>query len=237
MNYFTSLKWPILIFFSWISDWLLFFTLNNLNFSVFFVFLFIGCKVVIIKKEWWKKVILSIGFPLSLIFTGFDSTPLFWICGFSILIFIYPPNLWSNAPIYPTRENTLFGVSNLLPQKIFKILDVGSGLGHGLSEITREFPNSQVFGIERSPLLWLVSKLKSQKTNLFLGDMWTFNWNDFDIIYVFQRPEIMGKILEKAKQDLKPGSYLISLEFEIPDIKPFKKISTNNNNNVFIYQI
>lgn len=237
MSFFIKLKWSILTLFFWSSDWLLFFVLKGLHFSLLWIIPFVLIKLYFIETTWWKIIILIAGFPLSLLLIDSNINNLLWISTLILLLLIYPPNLWREAPIYPTRTNTLQGVQKHLKIKAdSQILDIGSGLGNGIIELKREFPTAKVFGVENSFLLWLLSKFITPKNKVYLSNMWNINWGNFNVLYIFQRPEIMTSVWLKAKDELKSGSFLISLEFEIPNIKPYQIIS-NNNKNIFIYQV
>jgi hypothetical protein len=44
--------------------------------------------------------------------------------------------------------------------------------------------------------------------------MWRGSWAEHDLVYLFQRPESMARALAKADTEMRPGSWLVSLEFE-----------------------
>ncbi len=48
------------------------------------------------------------------------------------------------------------------------------------------------------------------------GDLWRDDWSGFQVVYLFQRPESMAKALAKARTELRPGSWLLSLDFPLP---------------------
>ena len=50
--------------------------------------------------------------------------------------------------------------------------------------------------------------------------MWSADWSGFDLVYVFQRPESMERVLAKASRELRPGAWLASLEFEADSRRP-----------------
>jgi hypothetical protein len=50
--------------------------------------------------------------------------------------------------------------------------------------------------------------------------MWVADWSGFDLVYVFQRPESMERVLAKASRELRPGAWLASLEFEADSRRP-----------------
>jgi hypothetical protein len=69
------------------------------------------------------------------------------------------------------------------------------------------------------------------------GDIWAADWTGFDMVYLFQRPESMPRAAAKASAELKPGTWLVSLEFEAPALKPFAKLDTVQGKPVWVYRM
>lgn len=237
-----TLKWPTLSLFSWISDWLLFLILVQLDFlsSIAFsiVLCFVVIKLFIIRTSKWKKIFLALGFPLSsfLLQINQASSTIGWLMPLLILLIVYPPKSWNDAPIFPTPKDALLGLNYILNLKNnSKILDFGSGAGHGIKAILQEWPKSYVFGVENSILLYLYTKIKYRKATIIFENMWDVHLSNFNVLYVFQRPETMTSIWKKAKKEMAPGSFVISLSFPIEDEEPIYKKELENHS-VFIYK-
>jgi trans-aconitate methyltransferase len=96
------------------------------------------------------------------------------------------------------------------------VLDAGCGVGHALRELHREYPGARLEGIERSrPLRWACA-MRAPFARLHGGDLWAARWSAYDLVYVFQRPDTMARIAQKAREELPAGAWLVSLEFEVP---------------------
>ena len=67
------------------------------------------------------------------------------------------------------------------------------------------------------------------------GDIWAKDWSGFDLVYLFQRPESMPRAVAKANAELKPGAWLVSLEFEALVLKPFARLDTVQGKPVWVY--
>ena len=52
------------------------------------------------------------------------------------------------------------------------------------------------------------------------GDLWQQPWQGCDLVYLFQRPESMARAWDKARAELAPGRFLVSLEFAVPGVAP-----------------
>ena len=65
--------------------------------------------------------------------------------------------------------------------------------------------------------------------------MWGQSWANFDVVYVFQRPESMARALAKARSEMHAGAWLVSLEFEVPDEPPHARLSAPGERVVWVY--
>jgi hypothetical protein len=50
--------------------------------------------------------------------------------------------------------------------------------------------------------------------------MWRSDWRDCALVYLFQRPESLPRAVAKAADELRPGAWLVSLEFEAAQLRP-----------------
>jgi len=55
-------------------------------------------------------------------------------------------------------------------------------------------------------------------------------------VYLFQRPESMGRAADKARAELRPGAWLVSLEFEATQLQPSAHCSEPGGKMVWLYQ-
>jgi hypothetical protein len=68
------------------------------------------------------------------------------------------------------------------------------------------------------------------------GDIWQDHWGTYDMVYLFQRPETMPRAVEKAKAEMRPGAWLVSLEFEAADLKANATTEASPGRPVWLYQ-
>jgi hypothetical protein len=69
------------------------------------------------------------------------------------------------------------------------------------------------------------------------GDIWRADWSPYAMVYVFQRPESMERAAQKARAQMQPGSWLVSLEFEVMDWVPTGQFNAPDGRPVWLYQI
>ena len=56
------------------------------------------------------------------------------------------------------------------------------------------------------------------------------------MVYLFQRPESMPRAVAKARAELKPGAWLVSLEFMAQELQHQASVQTVEGKPVWLYQ-
>ena len=172
---------------------------------------------------WWRRAWIGLGFPLSLLLStsvlGLPSLPAWtWLVPLAVLLLIYPVNAWRDAPLFPTPAKALDDLSRYAPLPDgARILDAGCGTGAGLLALRSAYPQAQLHGLEYAwPLRWWCA-LRCPWARVRQGNIWTANWSDYAMVYLFQRPESMGRAVAKAAE-LPAGAWMVSLEFEATEL-------------------
>jgi hypothetical protein len=181
---------------------------------------------------------IAAGFPLSLLLSGGVSIPGWaWLIPLVIIALVYPMNAWSDAPLFPTPATALSNLSEHLHlAEGASILDAGCGLGHGLRALRAAYPQARLSGTEWSWPLRVLTGLLCPWAKVRQGDMWKDDWSTYDMVYLFQRPETMPRAVAKAVTELKPGAWLVSLEFPALELQPYTRVEYVEGKPVWIYQ-
>jgi hypothetical protein len=191
----------------------------------------------------WRRLLAMLGFPLASLGMGaLPGVPAWaWLLLALALLLLYPLGAWRDAPFFPTTRDALLGLSGLHglpgPAAAPQLLDAGSGLGHGLLALRSEWPRARFNGLERSRVLRLLSSWRCPWADVRGGDMWQASWADHDLVYLFQRPESMARAWAKAQQDMRPGSWLVSLEFPVPGVLPDASLQAAGRKPVWVYRM
>ncbi len=183
--------------------------------------------------RWWRWLHLS--FPIAI--WGMSDWQLpneFYLAGFIISLSFFWTTFRSQVPFFPSRPVVWKQVAKLMPKdKPVRLIDIGSGLGGMPMYIAKIRPDSTIEGIEIAPLPWLVSFVRGQFCRshaIFkLGDYRSLDFANYDVIFAYLSPAAMLVLWEKACQEMKSGSLLISLEFEIPGVSPNMRIVGNKH--------
>lgn len=234
------LPWPLPAFLSWGLCWLVLSLLLRAGLGTtdaLAASTLLGVLLSLLGNSWWRRLFIGFGYPLSLLLAGGLTIPAWgWLLPLALLALIYPLNAWRDAPLFPTPVdalNELPGVASLEPGA--KVLDAGCGLGHGLDALRQAYPLAELHGIEWSwPLRWLCAR-RCPWAKVERGDIWKADWSGYDLVYLFQRPESMPRAIDKARAELKPGAWLVSLEFEAVGLVPVAKLEGAQGKPVWVY--
>ena len=118
------------------------------------------------------------------------------------------------------------------------MLDAGSGAGDGLRELCRALPGTTVEGIESSLVLRVVSGLRARSARGLLSatSRGRSDWGPYQLVYLFQRPESMAPAWQKAQAQMAFCSWLVSLDFAIPDVRPQAHWQISTGQTVWVYR-
>jgi len=115
-------------------------------------------------------------------------------------------------------------------------LELGSGIGSGLIIAVNDF-KANVTGVEISPFHYLISKIRlinRHNIEIIRGDFRNIDFSKFDVIYCYLSPKLMQTLGPKFKKELSRGARVVSLAFEIPNLKPAKTKNVNNKK-IYLY--
>jgi SAM-dependent methyltransferase len=199
-----------------------------------------GAACSMVGSTPWRRIFIALGFPLSLAASGLaGAMPAWgWLLPLALLALVYPLNAWRDAPLFPTPTGALQGLAQLAPLGTqARVLDAGCGLGDGLHELHREYPQAELHGLEWSWPLRFACAWRCRYATVRRGDIWAADWSAHDIVYVFQRPESMARAAEKATRELRTGAWLISLEFDVPGLAATKVLECADGRRVWLYRM
>jgi SAM-dependent methyltransferase len=239
----VQLTWPLPALLVWALGWALFAVLRGFDAPLLpavAAAVALGVALSVLGSTPWRRVFVALGFPLSLAASGLaGAMPAWgWLLPLALLALVYPVNAWRDAPLFPTPDGALRGLATLAPLRdSARVLDAGCGLGDGLRELRREYPDAALHGLEWSwPLRWLCA-WRCRFARVRRGDIWAADWSGFDMVYVFQRPESMARAAEKALRELRPGAWLASLEFDVFGLAPSRVLACDDGRRVWLYRV
>jgi hypothetical protein len=82
----------------------------------------------------------------------------------------------------------------------------------------------------------LAARLRlGRRATIARGDLWSGDWSALDLVYVFQRPESMGRLAAKAAREMRGDAFLASLEFPVGGVSPV--LTLPGGRPLFIYRV
>lgn len=142
-----------------------------------------------------------------------------------LLFFLFPLN--KGAPFIPNNSKKISSLIEILEKKykskcFKKAVDLGSGDGRVVISIAKH--GIPCNGIEQNKILCNLSEKRIKKEslenicNIYNNDFFKTSLSDYDIVILWQSPQIMGKLSEKFKKELKPGTIICSCYFYLPKL-------------------
>ncbi|MBT8623116.1 SAM-dependent methyltransferase [Polynucleobacter paneuropaeus] len=191
--------------------------------------------------HWWRYIHLV--FPLAIwVALELHIPTSYFVVGFILTGALFWSVFITQVPFYPSKPEVWTAVSELLPGKKLRILEIGSGLGNFAIRIAQLRPESRVEGIEIAPLPWLISvvqaKFLTSRVRFRLGNYEKVNFSDYDLIFAYLSPAAMPELWDKALLEMNSESLLISHEFPVPGIDESQKMGfSSDQRECFVYVI
>lgn len=168
---------------------------------------------------WWQ--------PIQLLFVPaiywalqIALPPWVYLIGLLLCLLLLGNSLFDRVPLYLSSRAVWITLESQLPtQQGARVLDLGSGLGGGLAWLARKRPDLCFVGIESSPLLWLIARvrmLRHPNAKVHWGTLWSVNLGENDFVYAFLSPAPMLRLWKKVRSEMKPGALFVSNSFEVP---------------------
>ena len=239
-----ALRWPLPALLAWAAGWVV--LLATLRMAAVPPALAVASGLLVaalpalFAATFWRRVIVASGFPVSLLASGAGaSIPAWaWLLPLAALALAYPVTAWRDAPVFPTPRDALAGLDRHVPlAPSASVLDAGCGLGHGMRALRAVWPQARIAGVEWSWPLALATRLRCPWARVTRGDMWRGSWAAHDLVYLFQRPESMARALAKADAEMRPGSWVVSLEFECAGRRPHARMALASGRPIWIYRV
>jgi SAM-dependent methyltransferase len=185
------------------------------------------------RLAWWW-IVMQFLFPVALLATlGLHLPPALFLGVFLFLLLLYWTTFRTQVPFYPSGPAVWEAVAALLPASpAIRVIDIGSGLGGLVLDLSRRRPESVIEGIESAPMPWMISRVQAllgrSRAQFLLGNYEKLDFSEYDVVFCYLSPAAMDALWRKAKAEMRPGSLLISFEFSIPSQQSSLSIPIGN---------
>lgn len=158
------------------------------------------------------------------------------------LLLLFPFLLFSYRVIFfPTEKIHLeYLKKNFNISDSDVVYDLGCGNGRILKYLMAD-SKAKGIGIELSPILYLISKLRLRKfknIEIRFADFFKVDLGRASMVYCFLNKKVLEKIIPKLKDELRPGAKVVSYITKTEKLKQVSAISDSVGQNLFfIYEI
>lgn len=172
-------------------------------------------------ERWWLGIHLVFA-PGLVLLLALQLPSWIYLLLFAVMLALYWQTFRTRVPFYPSTPAVRDAVAGLLPAHSLRFVDVGSGFGGLVIDLARRRPDSACSGIEFAPLPWLCSvvraRLSGSRAHFLCDDYAHLDLSQFDVVFAYLSPAAMPALWCKAQAEMRPGSLLLSYEFEISDV-------------------
>jgi len=172
--------------------------------------------------RWWLPLHLAF-VPGLVCASSLSVSPGWWATGFAALMAIFGTTFRTQVPLFLAGERVTRALVALLPSgRRFSFVDLGCGLGGVLTRLKLERPDGDYLGVDLAPLPYLVSRVRAGSAGCRVErrDLMSVDLARFDVVYAFLSPAPMPGLWAKAKREMRPGTLLVSVAFEVPGVEP-----------------
>lgn len=188
--------------------------------------------------RWWLPINLLF-FPAAFALMALNVPPVFWLAGFGALVLLNFASAAGRVPLFLSTTQAAAVLTTLLPRRAgCRVLDLGSGTGSLLSDLTRVRPDAVCTGIEVAPLPYLLGRLRARfnpALRMQWGDFWQADLSQYDVVYAYLSPAPMARLWQKARAEMRPGSLLVSNDFCVPGVAPAETIPVGDRMRSTLY--
>ncbi|MEI8325303.1 MAG: class I SAM-dependent methyltransferase [Betaproteobacteria bacterium] len=237
-------RWPLPAVLVWFGCWAILLGLRAMGWAPW-LSLALACMVGLasapLASTRWRRAFIALGFPLSVALSaiaGSGAMAWIWLLPLLVLLLLYPVNAWRDAPLFPTPPHALRELARHAPlAQGARVLDAGCGLGDGLKALREAYPHAQLDGVEWSWPLRAACALRCPWARVRQADIWDIDWGPYAMVYLFQRPESMARAAAKARSQMLPGAWLVSLEFAVQDWAPGVSLRAPDGRPIWVYPL
>lgn len=148
-----------------------------------------------------------------------------------IVVIVVTSLFWaiSGVPYVPTSRSATREMIRLARLRgAERIYDLGAGDARILIEAKRAHPGLRATGIEFSPTVWLLGRLRiflsGQRVELRRGDARTTDLRDAGAVFLYLSPGMMAQLEGKFDRELHQGTVVIAHAFRFPRRQPVETV-------------
>lgn len=143
----------------------------------------------------------------------------------------------------PTRESVADEMLKLAKVTSADVVyDLGSGDGRIVILAAQKY-GTRAVGIEISPRLVEIARQVARegeiehRASFILGDLFEADISDATVVTVFLSPRVNAKLAPKLRQELRPGTRIVSHQFPIADWPAERSVRADDGTLLYLYVV
>ena len=122
------------------------------------------------------------------------------------------------------------------------LVDLGCGDGRILRKFRKRY-GVRAVGFEINPLAYLKARvfcLGLGGIEIRLQNFWKADIKKADVVFCYLFPDVIKALSARLKKELKPGAFIVSCNFKLPDFIPDRVLRPDSvlyNDPIYIYRI
>jgi hypothetical protein len=174
--------------------------------------------------RWWLPMQFAFAPALWLV-SGLAVPRWVWLVLVVLFVLTYWSTFRSQVPLYLSSTAVRQAVVRWLPAGAFRMMDVGSGVGGVLIDLSRVRRDGTFDGIETAPVPWAISRARialggHRNCSARWGSFWDCDLAPYDVVFAYLSPVPMAALWEKVQREMRPGSAFISNTFPVSGRPP-----------------
>lgn len=169
--------------------------------------------------RWWLWIHFLFA-PALLVVLALQLPSWIYLLLFTGMLGLYWQTFRTRVPYYPSTRAVRDAAAALLPAQPLRFVDIGSGFGGLVIDLAQRRPDASFAGIEMAPMPWLFSVVRARvigsRARFMLGDYSGLDLGGYDVVFAYLSSAAMPDLWAKARAEMRPGTLLLSYEFDIP---------------------
>lgn len=165
-----------------------------------------------------------------------------------VIVFFWESSLiFSGAPFIPVPAEVVPDIVKAMDLKDGNsVYDLGCGEGRVLFACAKANPGVECYGTDSALMPYIIARLtawrdKVKRVTFHKKDMFKYDLRNADRVFLYLFPELMDKLLPKLQKELRPGSKVISCDFEFSEKQPsmtidLKRSQRLRGQRLFVYE-
>ncbi len=148
-----------------------------------------------------------------------------------------------DVPYVPTSQATVEEMLKLAGVKPGDVVyDLGCGDGRIVITAAEKFGATGV-GVDLNPERIAEANANAEaagvtdKVKFVLGDLFEFDFSKADVVTMYLLPSVNLELRPKLQKELKPGSRIVSHDFDMDDWKPEKTVRVGSHDTIYLWTI